>query len=459
MKKLAFFIFIIACQSALAEVQTYLVPAEISKGNAFIYPSKEYKVELIQDKTYQPFVYTMSAMHTTNVSKTTGWVNFSFSGKVKVQVTKVNGNIEFCQILPKNKNVKVEIKGNVLEFELSEPGHYSVEFLKGIVIDHPLLIFANPLETDVPSKNDPNTIYFGDGIHEIGDKYVIPSHKKVYISGGAYIKGQFYAENGEDISVSGRGILSGENYPARTANHMLVFRNVNNVKLEGITIIHAPRYMISVSGQKTDINNVKMIGWWFSTDGISAGENSVIENCFFKVNDDAIKLYSSHTIARKNVIWQMENGAPFMISWNGAKDFGNCQVIDNDIIRVEHSWDNENLAVICAVHGGKAHISNFLFEDLRIDNADWRVFHIITKPNRWGKWDTEKGSISDMTFKNITYTGTQKIKSLIMGHDKNHLVSNFTFENLLFGNKKVKNLLEILIVDKETTLNLKLKNE
>lgn len=456
MKKIAFLLFLISCQSAFAEVQTYNVPAEIAKGNSFIYPSKEYQVELIRDKTYQPFVYTMNAMHTTNVSKTTGWVNFSFSGKVKVRVTKTNGSIEFCQILPKNKNIKVSIKGNVVEFELSEYGHYSVEFQKGIVIDHPLLIFANPLEKVVPSKSDPNTIYFGDGIHEIGDKYVIPSHKKVYISGGAYIKGQFYAENGEDISVSGRGIISGENYSARTANHMLVFKNVNQVKLEGITIIHAPRYMISVTGQNTHIDNVKMLGWWFSTDGVSAGENSVIENCFFKVNDDAIKLYSSNTIARKNVIWQMENGAPFMISWNGSKDFGNCQVIDNDIIRVEHSWDNENLAVICAVHGGKAHISNFLIENLRIDNSNWRVFHIITKPNRWGKWDTEKGSISDMTFKNISYTGTQKIKSLILGHDKNHLVSNFNFEGLVFGGKKVSRLEEIFIIDNEFTRNIKL---
>ena len=123
---------------------------------------------------------------------------------------------------------------------------------------------------------------------------------------------------------------------------------------------------------------------------------------------------------------------------------------------MEHSWDNENLVVICAVHGGKAHISNFLIEDLRIDNSDWRVFHIITKPNRWGKWDTEKGSISDMTFKNISYTGTQKIKSLILGHDENHKVSNFNFEGLVFGGKRLSRLEEIIIIDKEFTRNIKL---
>jgi hypothetical protein len=171
-----------------------------------------------------------------------------------------------------------------------------------------------------------------------------------------------------------------------------------------------------------------MMGWWFSTDGISSGENSIIENCFFKVNDDAIKVYSSHMIVRNNVIWQMEKGAPFMISWNGSQDFGNCHIINNDIIRVEHQWENENLAVVCSVFMEvKQKISNMVFEDLRIDNADWRVFHIITKPNRWGRWDPFSGSISDFRLKNISFTGSQKKKSLILGHDSFHPVTDISF--------------------------------
>lgn len=456
MRTYSVLMYLLCYNFLVAEVVTYPVPTQIMQGNTNIYSSKEYTVELIQNGVYQPFVYTMSAMHYTNVSKTTGWVNFSFSGKIKVRVIKKSGNITFCAVLPRIKKVNVAYKGNIAEFEITDPGQYSVEFQKGIVIDDPLLIFANPLETDVPLKNDPNVIRFEDGYHQIGDKYLIPSHKKVYIAGGAYIRGQFYAENGENISISGRGILSGEDYPARTANHMIVLKNSKNSTIAGITIIHAPRYMIAISGDKSHINNVKMIGWWFSTDGISAGENSLIENCFFKVNDDAIKLYSSNTTAINNVIWQMENGAPFMISWNGSKDFGNCTILNNDVIRVEHSWDNENLAVVCAVHGGKANISNFRFENLRIDNSNWRVFHIITKPNRWGKWDTEKGSISGMHFKNITYSGKQAIKGLIMGHDQKHLVSNFTFENLNFGGKKITNLNDIMLTDQETTANIRL---
>lgn len=439
-----------------AEVVIYSVPNEVRSGNKYIYRSKEYKVEIVQSDTYTPFVYSMDAMHKTNVSKTTAWVNFSFSGTIKVRVTKLYGNIGFCQVLPASKDIKLFKESNTVEFNLSEAGHYSVEFQKGIVIDHPLLIFANPLEKDIPLATDPNVIRFDDGYHEIGQKYIVPAGKKIYISGGAYIKGQFYADKGHNISISGRGILSGENYPARTADHMIVLRNASKTLIEGITIIHAPRYMIAVSGDSSQISNVKMLGWWFSTDGISSGENSLIEHCFFKVNDDAVKVYSSNMIVRNNVIWQMENGAPFMISWNGSRDFGNCHIINNDIIRVEHQWDNENLAVVCAVHGGKAKISGMVFENLRIDNANWRVFHIITKPNRWGRWDPEAGSISNFIFKNISFTGKQKVKSLILGHDAFHPVADISFENLVFGRKKISNLEDVFIIDKEFTKNIKL---
>ncbi|WP_445725636.1 hypothetical protein [Flavobacterium sp.] len=235
---------------------------------------------------------------------------------------------------------------------------------------------------------------------------------------------------------------------------MISIRDSQELEIEGITIIHAPRYMISLSGSNHYLHNIKMMGWWFSTDGISAGENSLIENCFFKVNDDAVKLYRNNMQVKNCVIWQLENGAPFMISWNGSTDYGNVKVQNIDIIRVEHHWDNENLAVFAAIHGSKAHISNFLIDDIRIDNSNWCMFHLVTRPNRWAKWNPNFGSLSDFTFKNIEFYGNQKIPSLIIGHDLNHPVYNITFENLTMNGQKVRSEKEFLIVDKKTTSNI-----
>jgi Glycosyl hydrolases family 28 len=446
-------IVLLYCLLAKAQIVTYEMPSNVKGNNEYIFSSPYYKVELIQENKVVPSnVFVMNAMHVTNNSKSTSWTNFSFQGTIKVRVILLKSKVNFVQVLPRISNIKVQIiNDTTIEFELAKAGHYSVEFEKGIFIEHPLLLFANPLEENIPNRNEKNVIYFEPGFHEIGDKFIIPSNTTVYIAGGAYVKGQFYAENGKNISIKGRGILSGEDYKARTHNHMITIKNSEDISIEGITILHAPRYMISLSGLNHHIDNVKMMGWWFSTDGISAGENTLIENCFFKVNDDAVKLYNSNTTVKNCVIWQLENGAPFMISWNGGKDFGNIKVQGIDVIRVEHHWDNENLAVFCAVHGSKATISNFHIQDIRIDNSMWRIFHIVTRPNRWGNWNPTQGSLSNFIFKDIEFYGKQKIPSLLMGHDSNHPISNFTFDNLKINGKKMNTSSDFIIIDKTTT--------
>lgn len=441
-----------------AQLVTYPPSPNINPDNPYIYESPYFDVTLVQkDKKVADFVYCMTPMHTTNNSKSTSWVNFSFEGEVKVIVQNKNRKIDHLKVLPRSANIKITKENDsVASFVIKKPGHYSVEFEGGIFVEHPLLIFANPLEENIPDKNDPNVLYFEKGYHDIGDTNVIANGKTVYLEGGAYVMGQFQAEDVADIQIRGRGIISGEQYAARTKNHMITMRNAKHIKMEGITMIHAPRYFVSLNGSNHHLHNLKMMGWWFSTDGISAGENTLIENCFFKVNDDAIKLYRSNTVVKNCVIWQLENGAPFMISWNGSKDFGNIQVSNIDVIRVEHHWDNENLAVIAAVHGGQAKISNFLFEDIRIDNSKWRMFHLVTRPNRWGKWNPEKGSLSNFTFRNFEFYGTQTIKSLIMGHDKKHPVRDMTFKNMYIKGKKQAQLTDFILIDTTNTSAIQL---
>lgn len=441
--------------SGYSEVVTYSPASNMIPENRFIHPSTAYKAEIVQKgRIYPLFVYSMNALHYTNNSKTTAWVNFSFDDTILVRVYNYTKHHNKVRVLPRSSGIVTRESGIMTEFIITKPGQYSVEYQQGIRIEHPLLIFANPLEKTVPSPDDTSVVYFGPGFHSIGERYVIPNGKKIYIHGGAYIKGQFYAENTNDIEIYGRGIVSGEDYPARTADHMINLKNAVRVKIEGITMIHAPRFMITLSGRNHHIDNVKMMGWWFSTDGISAGEETLIENCFFKVNDDAVKLYQNRTEARNLVIWQMENGAPFQLGWNGTNNYGNCYVHNVEIIRVEHEWDNENEAVICAIHGGKGHKKVFLFDNIRVDNSTWRIFHLVTKPNRWGQWNPEEGSMSEMIFRNIEMYDEQTIPSLIMGHDTRHPVYNLKFENVIIKGRRTRGERSDFIIDAETTWDI-----
>jgi hypothetical protein len=445
------FVFILALSSipGYAKVLTY-------PGPSSILPSDQYLVQVIQNgRKYNSFVYQTSAKWRSNRSKTTSWTTFSFSGRVTVKVTKLNGSFSACKILPSSYNITLQVHKNTVTFELDRPRKISVEFDGDIT--HPMLVFANSLETNVPLPTDPNVIYFGQGVHNIGADFSIGSNKTVYLSGGAYIKGKFNSRDGENIKIIGRGILSGEDYEHKTS-HMIKFRGCNDILIEGITIIDSPNFCISLRGSNHTVRNVKMIGWYFNTDGVSTGYNGLVEECFFKLNDDALKLYFSKMIVRDCVIWQMENGAPFQISWNMPSDNSHFHVSNIDVIRIEHKWNNRNEAVFDSIHGGRGHMSDYLFEDIRIENADWRLFYITIDKNEFADSSRGMGRISNLTFKNITVDGPMKKPNTIKGWDSNHRVSNVLFENVMVNGKYITNAEEgNFEIDPQTTDNIRFK--
>ncbi|MDB4614231.1 hypothetical protein OAH18_00935 [bacterium] len=440
--------------SAAHSVETYPRPDGVAA-------SDQYSVKVEQSGTqHESFVYLCNAQQKTNRSKTTSWTTFSFSGPVTVVVTRLKATtIKTCKILPSSYGIKPRIRGNSVTFELDRPRKISVEFDDEIV--HPMLVFADPLETAKPDQKDPKVMYYGPGLHEIGDQ-AIESGKTVYLAGGAYVKGRFKANNVKDVTIRGRGVLSGEDYPkGKTYDHNLIYiqgQQTTRVLVEGLTLINSPLYNILIYGPRNTVRNVKMISWWFSTDGAYVEEHGLIEDCFAKVNDDAFKLYESNTTVRDCVIWQLENGAPFQISWNMPTDNSGFKVKNIDIIRMEHRSDQVNLAAVDAIHGGNGHMSNYLFEDIRIENADWRLFYITLAKHEFADRKNEMGQISDLTFRNITATGSFQRKNVIKGWDAKHKVFNVTFENLKINGKYIRNAADgDFEIDPETTENVVFK--
>ena len=430
-----------------ADIVTYPGPAGIER-------SSQYAVQVMQEgRTRDSFVYMSRAQWRSNRSETTSWTTFSFSGKVTVRVTKRSGDFQDCKILPTSCRIKPKVKGNSIEFRLDKPRKVSVEFDGDIT--HPMLVFADPLEDDIPQPNAPDVIYFGPGIHDVGESLSVESGATVYLAGGAYVKGRIVADKADNITIRGRGILSGEDFE-RKSTHLIRMRNTDNVSIEGITLVNSPHYNISLRGSEHIVRNVKMIGWYFSTDGICTGHNGLVEDCFFKVNDDAIKLYHSNMLVQNCVIWQMENGAPFQISWNMPSDNSGFHVRDIDVIRVEHQWDNPNEAVFDSIHGGRGHMSDYLFENIRIENADWRLFYITIDKNEFADSSRGMGRISNLVFRNITAESPLKRPNTIGGWDKDHRISNILFENLKIDGRYISNADEgNFQIDPNTTRNIR----
>ena len=407
-------------------------------GPAGVPASDQYAVTVSRQPS---FVYKALARKTdTNREADTSWTSFSFSGPVTVRVTKLSGTATGCLVRPYSAAVTTSFAGNVCTFTISAPGNLSVEFEPNIhnPVLHPMLVFANPPEVDVPSPSDPNVRYFGPGVHTIGAGQPITSGQTVYVAGGAFVSAAFIATGPvSNVTFKGRGVISGlfmdtgdqdlnKNQPGMID---IADQGSSNILVEGLTFVDGPRFNVRALGQYTTIHNVKTISWWYSTDGMVGGNKSLLENNFVKSNDDSIKLFWGDTIARGNTIWQLENGAPFMISWNIHEDSSTFHVYDNDVIHAEH-YQIQKSAIFRALHAGSGTLSRYLFDDIRIENASWRLFYLVIENNKWYDPAQGYGEIEQLIFRNIhAYTSYQQ-PNVVQGIDATHKMRNINFQNV-----------------------------
>lgn len=421
--------------TTLAQVVTYTAPKEMPA-------SQQYKISITQNgKTVESFVHVSDAQFAKNRSKNTSYCIFSFGGKITVTVTKLDTTFFSCKVLPSSYKIATAKKNNTVSFTLDKPRNIAVEFDGSQKF--PLLIFANPLEKNVPKQGDKNVLYYGPGYHDKEDTVFVKANQTLYIAGGAVLSAHIKGYDAANAKIIGRGIISGRRF-GHTHGKLIHFtgNQSNDLYFEGFTMVDAPGYYITTSGKRSHAKNVKGLGWWFNTDGFSFGEDGLTEDCFLKCNDDAIKLYRSGNKVYRTTIWQMENGAPFQISWNMNSNNSGFHVKNCDIIRCDHEWDNPNEAVFDAIHGGSGHMSNYLFEDIRVENADWKLVSLQIMKNRWAKAD-KLGKISNVTFRNITVTTSNgrpmRRMSVLNGFDSVSNITNIVFENVSINGVYLKN--------------------
>ena len=396
--------------------------------------SQQYEITVQQGRNVfsVPVLVSQAQFPEKNRSKNTAFAIFSFSGRVKVTVKKLGGTFSEGVVMPASFGIKGIKTGNTLVFTLDRPGNLAIEFDKDL--SYPLLLFANPLEQNPPSKADPKVRYFGPGYHDTADTIWMGVGETLYLAGGAVLSAHIMGRKAAGARIIGRGIVSGRRF-GHTHGKLIHFPDQQspNLYFEGFTMVDAPGYYLTTRSRNTHAVNVKGLGWWFNTDGFSFGPDGLAEDCFLKCNDDAIKLYHSGNRVYRTTIWQMENGAPFQISWNMNSDNSRFVVKDCDVIHCDHEWDNPNEAVFAAIHGGSGHMCDYLFEDIRIENAGWKLFSLQVMPNRFAKADT-LGKITRVTFRNISLMTPDgkpmRRKSVLKGFDRSSCIRDIHIEGV-----------------------------
>lgn len=452
---------------ALALLGALVLPARATltpyPAPAGLAPSPHYRVQLAQDgKTAGSFVYWSAAKKPdTNVSQSASWTSFDFTGRVTVRVTALGQPFARVRVLPSSRQITPRIEApGVVAFEIDRPGQFSVEFDESVA--HNLFVFANPPEANPPAKDDPRVLFFGPGVHDLGEKFIEPAAgQTVYLAAGAYVKARLRATDAANVTLRGRGILSGENLPANppgtyTVPHLVHLDNrCARAVIEGVTLVNSPHYNLLAQGADSVVRNLKAIGWYYGTDGIGTGPRGLVEDCFLKCNDDALKIYAGGMVVRRCVIWQLENGAPFQFSWNLNTDQRGFRVSDCDIIRVDHRTDANNRAIFNSIHGGSGHLHDYVFEDIRIENAKFRFMLLTLKKTSWSK-AKEWGSISGVVLRNVTADGPFAHRSFIGSDNPAGRISDITFENVRVGGRLITHAADLsLDADPATTAGIR----
>lgn len=91
-------------------------------------------------------------------------------------------SLDHLNILPDKYAIHPSVNKDIATFHLNEPCDISFE---PDGCNSPLILFCNELETDIPSKNDPNVIYFGPGEHNPENGLIrLGSNQTLYLAGG-----------------------------------------------------------------------------------------------------------------------------------------------------------------------------------------------------------------------------------------------------------------------------------
>lgn len=319
--------------------------------------------------------------------------------------------VNSVQIRPTPFGIQPTVTGNKVSFQLTEPRKISVE-INGR--QHPLFIFAD--EVDEPNRSAKH--YFGPGVHQIGDRYVIKSNQKVYLAGGAVVEGTLLIEPGaRNVEIRGRGVLTGgkwshadfqqsEKNDKDRALALISGRrgNLDRFTLEGLCLVNSPGWNVAIFGGDDRVyRNVKVIGWNGNTDGPwSAGDNGLMEDCFVFNNDDSLCLgYGSHWVYRNNVIWHGLWGVAIACRTYSPMPSHKDLLIENTYLIGTHQSDQ---ALIWFTAEGPAAIvrKDFSFRNLRIEACDGATRLLQIK--------TIKKTLRNLVLENVTLDRRLKIE-------------------------------------------------
>ena len=381
---------------------------------------------------------------------------FGAGGKVKVEIASYEEHIKSAVVRPLNKNPEYEVENDRITLYMQPYDRFVVE-INGSE-DGALFVFANPVEQKPADRS--NYKYFETGkVYDAG-QISLASGQKVYIEGGAIVKGAVSCTGQKNVGLEGCGILDNGDSDQKT----VFFNKCDGVSLKNVLVRNRNAWTTFIAdSQNIDADGYKVIATFSDKADGSGNENDAfdlmgvaharIKHGFSYCHDDAFCIKSrkwtygaeNHDIVFEDCIaWNHGSGNSFEIGYELQENVYDIHF--KDIFSIHSAGRAEYRRGAIGIHNGAGgKISDISYENVWLeDPKEYGIYMTIIQSNynigndvTWAP-----GYMENISFKNV-HIGKTAYGNFAKGYDSaTHALKNIRFEDLFIEGKKAVNATE-----------------
>ena len=373
------------------------------------------------------------------------FASFDMDSPVEIRIEAAEPFKEVV-IRPQDYNISFHTTDKQIQFQLEQPRKISIEpyGMKNV-----LLLFANPPQSGIPDRSDPNVIFFEPGVHRVpGDVLQLKSGQTLYLAPGAVLKAAVFAADANDITITGRGIIDGSDWPwlKGPRGHLLGLERCSDVSIDGIIIRGSYGWtLVPRECEDVTITNLKIVNDRVQNDdGINPcnSRQITISDCFIRTDDDCMSLKGlrggrrlpTEDITIQNMIFWCSRARIILFAHESqAEAMRRIRVLDSRIIHY-------TMTPFLMEPGEEMPLTEVDIEGIRINavgkgeiarlRPTINQYMLIQKPGR----------IENIRFKDmdITTDTPSSVFFHLEGADAEHTVEQVSFENIRINNKPVE---------------------
>ncbi|CAK7229690.1 hypothetical protein SCUCBS95973_007311 [Sporothrix curviconia] len=447
-----------AAAAAVAKSQTsativaYTLPTEVTRGTTF-----GVKVAAAGHKTYtnvETLIANVDQVNTSSgnaIYSTPSVAIFDFGGgSVDVTIAfNSSTRIESVQVRPYSYGIKATFnaKASTISLTLDEPRNIVVQVNED-AWQNALHLFANELETDVPSADDPNVVYFAPGYHTSSTGFTnVTSGQTVYLAGGAAVSSTFSFVNVTNATLRGRGVV----YQPSKAGAILI-ESSEDVTVQDLLFLNPSNGYTLTAGMASGVTvrNIRSFsdGSWGDGMDYFCCSNVLVDGVFMRTSDDCVAIYNhrydyygntTNITVQNSALWA-DLAHPVNVGTHGnVEDPETISGLTIRNIDVLFHREMQQLYQGCiALNPGDENlIRDVLVDGFRIEQIVYgQVVNLHVMNN--SMYNTAPGrGIQNVTIKDLSYNGTAPDTAIFVGYSADRGISGVTFENLIINGTQI----------------------